>query len=75
MLVINTYSNTVVNISNVFAIFIDQKYPKQIIASFGNDDFVGLGEYTTIERTKEVFEMLVKALTYRETKIFKMPEN
>ena len=74
MLVINTYGDTLVNISNILAIYIDTSYPKQIIARFGDDNIVLLGEYETIERTKEVFEMLVKTLTYRESKIFKMPE-
>lgn len=79
MIIVNQDTTEMVNFNNIIGIYIrysleDNEGKFAIIAQSDDIAYV-LGKYETEKRVKEVFEMLIKVLTYRETKIFKMPEN
>lgn len=74
MYIYNKKENGVVNTENIICININPNNEKEICAWY-NINKLSLGIYESEERTKEVFEMLIKALTCIEIKIFKMPTN
>lgn len=79
MIIVNQDETEIVNFNNIIGINI--RYPLEdneskfvIMAETDEMEYV-LGKYKTEKRAKEVFEMLIKALTCIEIKIFKMPTN
>lgn len=79
MIIVNQDETEIVNFNNIIGINI--RYPLEenegkfvIMAETDEMEYV-LGKYKTEKRAKEVFEMIIKVLTYVEMKIFKIPEN
>lgn len=72
MKILNQKKDVLINFDNVVVLAIDNE--KRIIYIQENHYQIILGGYQTIERLKEVFEDIIKALTISDVLIYKMPE-